>query len=249
MNGIKVFGENFVNGDCGYTFSSGDSGQAYLYDQNQATKWTSSGSNDTTEESIIVIFKNWQGEEVNRTFDRIILLETNFAQMAADYWDGSAWQVITEAGITLAADHKLVEIASAITASRFRLRCTTVQSGTDKALGELKVCAAVLDSPRWESSFSRRDEKKGDSYRLAEGSLVSWKEWTKVEGTLSLDSVARADMELLLPFMKTAAFLTLVLHDDFDLADCYEFAVSSAPRLQLDRKTELYDLSMELAER
>ena len=249
MNGIKVFGENFVNGDCAYAFSSGDSGQAYLYDQKQATKWTSSGSSASTEESIAITFKNWQGEEVNRTFDRIILLETNFALMGADYWDGSAWQAISEAALTLAAEHKIIEIASPITASRFRLRCTTVQSGTEKYLGELKVCESVLDAPRWESSFSRRDDKKGDSYRLAEGDLVSWKEWTKVEGTLSLSSVARADLDEIIPYMKTATFLTLVLHDDFDLSDCYEFAVSSAPRVQLDRKTELYDVNMELAER
>lgn len=260
MNGIKIFSENYVNGDCGFTFSR-DSGlgeviyantsQDYLYDQKQATQYLGEYASDATSEFIDIVFKNWQGEEVERTIDRLILLNHNVKSMTAYYWDGSAWQIIAGTVLTsLAAANTLVKFAINQTTSRLRIKLYSTQTANQfKAIGELKACLSVLEDALWDSSFPRNDDKQGDSYRLSEGPLVTWKEWTKVSGTLTLDSVSLANTTLLMPYMKTAAFLTVVFHDDYDLSECYEFAVSSAPRLKLDRKTELYSVSMELDER
>jgi hypothetical protein len=260
MNGLKLFSENYINGDCGFTFSYDDGGgetvytnasEAYLYDQKQATQYLGEYDSDATSEFIDIVFKNWQGAEVERTINRLVLLNHNIKAMTAYSWDGAAWQAI--AGGALAANtaaNNIVEFTASVATTRLRVKLDTTQTANQfKAIGELKACLSVLEDALWDSAFNRNDDIQGGSYRLSEGPLVTWKEWTKVSGGLSLGSVTADNLAALTPFMKTAAILTVIFHDDFDLAECYEFSVTSAPRLKLNRKTELYDVTLELEER
>lgn len=247
---ITLLTENYVNKDCALTVVSGDTSKAYLYDQNQDTKWLSSGSNDTTTETITVDFKNWQGSAVSRNFDRIILLNTNFKAITAEYWDGSAWKSIAEATLTLAAADKIIEIATPISATKFRINITTTQTtNAEKYLGELKVCKEVLDLGQALTDWQPEGEQKAGAYRLAGGSLVSWKEWTKLAGVLSIENLQLATKDLLLPYIKSGGFVTLVWSDAFDVSEVTECAIVSPPAVALDRKAELFSLSLELRER
>ena len=252
MNALKIFGENCVNGDCGYTFSSGSALVAYLYDQNQATAWTSSGSNDATEESIAITFKNWQGTEISRTFDRIIILNHNIKAGAFDYWDGSAWQVISAAAMTaVTASNTLIELVTPISATRFRVRLTTTQTtNAEKYIGELKVCQSIITgSQLWRSDIPRNDEQKSGSFRTGQGGLVSWREWSKFGAAGTLYDVSKTDHDLLFPYLKASGFITIVFWNDFDLTECFEASLVGAPNHKLDRKTALYEISLELKER
>jgi len=250
MNGLKIFSENYLNEYDTIAVISGDAMKAYLYDQKQVTQWSSSGSDDVTEESIDITFKNWQGEAVDRTFDRLVILNHNLKAITADYWNGAAWVAIGEATLTLAAAYTIIEIATPITAGRMRVNCTTTQTvNAEKVIGELKVCLSVLEDVAWRSSFPRRDSMRGGDYRLSDGALVAWKEWTKAGGTLSLDNVLLADLQILMLFSKSNALLTLVFYSDFDLSETFEFVVANAPNPKLDRKMALFTVSLELEER
>ena len=112
MNGLKIFSENFLNQYDTIAVVSGDAMKGYLYDQKQDTQWSSSGSDDVTEESIDITFLNWQGEAGDHTFDRIIILNHNLKAITADYWNGAAWVAIAEATLTLAAEYTIIEIAT-----------------------------------------------------------------------------------------------------------------------------------------
>jgi len=250
MNGLKIYGENFVTEFCTITPVSGAATQDYLFDQNQDTKWASDGSSDIIEESLDITFKNWQGEEVNRTFDRLVILNHNLKAITADYYDGAAWVSIPEATLTLASGYTIIELAAPVTAGRVRINCLTTQvANEEKSIGELKVCLAVLEEPAWRSNFPRRDSMRGGDYRLAGGPLVAWKEWTKVSGTLSLENIALASLDAILPYMKQAAPMTVVFWEDFDPAEVYEFLVVNAPQIQIDRKMRLFSASLSLEEK
>jgi len=250
MNGLKIFSENFLNEYDTIAVVSGDVLKAYLYDQKQASQWSSSGSDDLTEESIEITFKNWQGEAVDRTFDRLVILNHNLKAITADYWDGAAWVPIAEATLTLAAAYTIIEIVAPITAARVRVNCTTAQVvDAEKVIGELKVCLSVLEDVEWRSSFPRSDSMRGGDFRLSDGAVVAWKEWTKAGGSLSLDNVKLADLQAVMPFIKSAAFLTIVFYSDFDLSETFEFVVANAPNPKLDRKMALFTVSLELEEK
>ena len=252
MNALKIFSENFVTGDCGYTLSSGLA--PYLYDQNQDTTWSSVGSSDATEESIEIIFKNWQGTESTRTFDRIILLNHNIKAGAFDYWDSIAaeWVVIAPAALSaIAAPNTLIELVSPVTASRVRFRPYTTQvANAEKYVGELKICQSIITGTQlWRSDFPRADDQKSGSYRTGEGRLVFWREWTRFGASGGLYDVAKTDHDILLPYLKATGFLTIVFWDDFDLTECFEVAITSAPQHRLNRKTQLYEIDFDMEER
>ena len=247
---IEVLSENYVNGDCTIAVTSGDATKAYLYDQKPATAHLSSGSNDATTETVDVSFKNWQGAAVVRTFDRIILLGHNYKAITADYYDGAAWQPITEATLTLAAANTIIEIATPISATRVRVVAATTQvANAEKYLGELKVCLNLVSLGLALTDWQPSGEQKAGAYRLAGGPLVAWKEWTRLAGTLSLENVLKTTKDTLLPYLKASGFITLVFHADFDASEVYEFSIASAPAWAVDRKAELFSLSMELRER
>jgi len=252
MNGLKIYSQNWLDENCAITCLSGDALKAYLYDQNQETKYSSSGSDDATEETIEIIFKNWQGTEISRTFDRIIMLNHNVKSGGADYWNGSAWVAIPEAAMTAETTaYKYVSVASAISASRVRMRLSTTQTANaQKFIGELKFCLSILDGTQlWRSSLPRQDEQRSGYERTGDGRLVFYREWTKFAASGQLYDVAKADHDLLLPYMKAAEFITIVFYEDHAPEDCFECAIVNAPRRDINRKTGLYEISLELQER
>ena len=250
MNGIKIYGENFINSDNTYAFVSGSALVANLYDQKRATAWISSGSDDLTTEHIEVTFLNWQGEAVSRTFDRIILLGHNIKAGQLQYWDGSAWQDITGGTITDNSDtDTLIEITTPVAATKFKIIMTTTQVvDAEKYIGELKVCLKVLE-PSWLSDYPMVADMKGGFYRNAEGGLVTWKEYTKQAGIFTIENVIKADMDILQPYLETAQFITIVFYNDFDLKHTYEFCLVNAPNFYLNRKTQLSSMTLDLQER
>ena len=250
MNGLKIYGENFVNEYCDIIPVSGSGTKNYLFDQRQATKWLSEGSSDIIEESLDTTFKNWQGEAVERAFDRLVILNHNLKAITADYYNGAAWVSIPEATLTLSSAYTIIEIPTPISAGRVRLNCSTTQiANEEKNIGEFKICLSVMEEPAWISDFPRRDVMLGGDYRLAGGPLVAWKEWTKVSGVLSLKNVALTSLDALLPYMKRAEYLTMVFWQDFDPAEVYEFQIVNAPQIQIDRKKQLFSISLSLEER
>lgn len=252
MNAIKIFSENYVNGDCEYTYSSGDATGIYLYDQNQATKWVSSGSDDVTEETIEISFQNWQGESISRTFDRIILLGHNIKTGAFDYWNGSAWVNIPAADLADVSDSEtLIELSSSITATKFRIRATETQTtDAEKQIGEIKVCLSIIGgSQLWRSDIPRTDDQKSGSYRVGDGGLVFWREWTKFSASGTLYDVDKDSYDLMFPLLKTGLLYTIIFWSDFDLKDCYEIAFTDPPRASLNRKTRLYEISLRMEEK
>lgn len=252
MNALKIFSQNWLDENCAITVLSGDATKAYLYDQNQARQWVSVGSSDAIEESLEIIFKNWQGSEVSRTFDRIILLNHNLKSCAFDYWDGAQWVIITPAALAnVTVAYTYIELVTPISATRVRVRPATTQTANaEKAIGELKFCQKILPGTQlWLSALTRSDEQQSDSVYTGEGRLIFWKDWTRFAMSGNLVDVTLADHDLLFPYLKSAQFVTIVFYNDFDLTECFECAIVSSPGHTLDRKTKLFEISLELKER
>jgi len=250
MNAIKIFGENYINKNNAYAFLSGSALVSYLYDQKRQTAWLSSGSNNTIEEYIEITFKNWQGEVVQRTFDRVIILGHNIKAGQLQYWDGSAWQDLTGGTITDNTEtDNLIEVTS-VTTYKFKIKMTTTQiANAEKYIGEIKVCATILEPTDWLTKFKRNDDDRAGDYRLSKGDLVSWREWGKVEGGLDIEQMSLAEITTLKTYIRDNQYLTIVFWDDFDMSETYEFKVTNPINYSLDRKLQYYSTDLDLKER
>ncbi len=249
--GIKIFGENWINKYCSLSASSGAATLANLYDQKQSTQFSSSGSDDTIVETVTIIFKNRSGNEAARQFNRLVVLNHNVLEMSADSWNGSAWVAIDEATLTgLDTAHTLVEMAAARSHSRVRFNLIKTQDpNLNKKVGELKVCLAAANLTDVLSNFDRQDDQRAGDFRARDGQLVAWKDYTKVAGTIRLENVSKTQRDLLVPMMQTAQLITVLFYSDYDMTETYEFYVRSAPNPVIDRKTQLYRMSLVVLER
>ncbi|MFA5160916.1 MAG: hypothetical protein WC421_01610 [Elusimicrobiales bacterium] len=100
-----------------------------------------------------------------------------------------------------------------------------------------------------QSTFKRKDAAKCGNIRMSDGSLVAWKEWQKVEGTLSLRNVTQSDRDALLSAIATHDFLTFAFFADYDPTQIYEFLIAEPPTETFDRKTRRYEIELSLKER
>jgi len=99
------------------------------------------------------------------------------------------------------------------------------------------------------SSFTLDNTFKGSSYYLADGSLVSWQEFSKKKVNLNLNNIPQTLLEQIKNIFKTNYLLTYALFGDFDGYFALECALKEPPSFQLSRQSALYSTSLTLLER
>ncbi len=125
--GAKFFTRNYALEATGGTItaSTGTAVQDYAIDKNPLTFWTSVGSNDSTTETLTLVF-------ASQTINRVILQNHNFKDFNIQYWNGSAYTHFSsvvgldgsKANITetaFADDTAYYEVAS-VTTTRLRIQ-------------------------------------------------------------------------------------------------------------------------------
>lgn len=252
MSPMEIYSGNFLTGQCLVTASSGAGGVVLLYDQKPATAWSSVGSSDSITETLAITFRDNAGQPVARVFDTIMLLNHNVKALTARYQDTAGMQqAIAEAAIANCQTPDLfIDLPAPVTGSSLTLNLSATQTANrEKSIGELKVCRRVLTLGNTKASFERRDQSKQGYYYTADGSLVSWREYAKRAGTLTLENLPLSDRNTLLAAVEAYDFLTVVFHRDFYAREVFEFAVIAPVSETLSRDTGRYTLSLEVTER
>jgi len=248
VNQITVYSQNRLDKFCAIELPNGGSGSANLYDNDPATIYQSSGSNDSTTENVRFIFKDAAGNAVGRDFDSVILLNTNVKSLTAAYYDPiyQGYKVLSLSPASLSASNGILACSPDENPTAVVLNLQTTQTADqEKKIGEVKLVKKLLTLDAL-SSFKRKDDAKSGSMRMADGSLVAWSEYQKPEGTLTLQNVSQSDRDALLSAIADNDFLTFVFFADYDPSQIYEFFVSEPPTETFDRKTKLYEMELSL---
>lgn len=131
---VKFFGPNQIDENATFTFTSASTALAsYLYDRNRNSKLTSVGSNDATNEDLVIDFVT------SKTFNRIFVDNHNIKTGNVQYWDGAAYQDFSTvvSWVANATTTSYFEFNS-VTATKIRLRATTTMVvNAQKFIGEL----------------------------------------------------------------------------------------------------------------
>lgn len=243
---LQILGENWVTGDCTITVSSGDALKAYLYDQKPATQWISSGSSDTTTETITIVFKNRYGTACNQTIDTVILNNTNGKAISVST---SLAGTPTLLGTATGAAADIVITGTAIECDTLIVSISTTQTANqEKTVGELKACLALFTAEAT-TKFKRKDNWRAGDLRVRSGALTRWREYAKQEGSLTIQNLSLAQRDLLNAAVNDYAFLTFIFYGAYDYAEIFEFAVTEALDEAFDRLSRLFEISLSLKER
>jgi hypothetical protein len=120
--------------------ASTGAGVANIYDRNFATIWSSVGSDDTTTETIEVIWA------VARTIDSISLMTHNFKEFTIQYWNGSAYvdfsTPISETANTAANSYYSFNSVSTLKVKISVVK--TIVANAQKTLGEFLAYATYF---------------------------------------------------------------------------------------------------------
>lgn len=197
----KVFYKNFlVDQGNSVTVSSGSTTAKYIKDLDRETRWLSSGSDDLTQESIVVAF------DYPQTIDRIMLLNFNFKKYTIKY-DNSGWVdfanvYTTKDGAVSSAISETTNTESAryyeftpVTTSQIQILVDTTQiANAQKYLYELYIGEEIgtfkLDIACSPNSFDASPSvKKSQLLEKSNGGMIKLDRADKFRGELSLTQV------------------------------------------------------------
>lgn len=199
---MKAFYKNYlVQYGQATTVSTGTTTAAYLYDFDRSTRWISSGSNDSTQESITINF------ESSQTINRICLLNTNFKNFTIKY-DNSGWQNFTNVyskksdltpvtGIAVTTNSDIAryfEFDSVTTSAIQILINTTITANAEKYLYELYI-GLEIGTFISDLACSPNDYKPISSYKRAQyleksnGGLIKLERADKYQAKVNLKQI------------------------------------------------------------
>lgn len=201
MSEPKIFTRNYVDAESVFTLSHGGT-SLYARDRNPATRLVSVGANSdaTTVDIEIAFFEG--GVAQSRTIDTLALLNHNLKTWTLYRWDGAAYQSVT----SQAADAQANRVVSftSFSATKIKISCSATQSANaEKAIGEIILCAMVLDIGSDLTGYDVRWRERSKEITLGDGSLhkVFMKDASgrlgKYEATVRLDYISKATRDLL----------------------------------------------------
>jgi hypothetical protein len=255
MNALKIYSQNYVDSLADIQGFSGNN-KSYLYDQNASTQYLSAGAIVPTvsSETLTIVFRDNTATSILKSFNRIILLNHTLKDFVVEYYlfdSGSgtfSWvNISTQTGVTSA--NTIIKLGATYTCYQMRITCTLTQDGSwTGKIGELKICSssAIDGDELWFSDTQIQYEQKAGSFRVSDGALVYWKEWTRFAGVMTLNDVTKTERDILIAYLKAASIYTFVLYADHDASEVYEACLVNPPNQVLDRKTGLYQISLEL---
>lgn len=170
------------------TVSSGDTNKIRLWDRNKETQWSSIGSNDATQENIIIDFG------VVKTIGAVFLDNVNLKGFKIQYWDGSAFQDLAGAGETVYALSSWYKEFTAVSTQKIKIVMDTTQTANQqKKIGEVYLCDKVYTLPDTEGFDYKPDTLEiGGSYRLGNGNQETYHVVTKWLGKYIFEALSPA---------------------------------------------------------
>lgn len=99
------------------------------------------------------------------------------------------------------------------------------------------------------SSFSPSGYLRGGYHYTAGGSLITWKEFAKNSGSLTLENLPAALKQKLECLCEENVFLTFIFYGSYDLAQSGEYAITAPLKAELRRDGGLWTLRLEITEK
>jgi hypothetical protein len=204
----KIYTKSYLSEDDTVTVTHGSGSFANVYDRDYDSKWLTSGAaSDATTVTITIIFKEGS-VTINRTIDRLILLNHNWENFVVYYWDGSTYQ--TWLSVTGNATADTVHTLTSQTISEMKIEITnTIITNAEKFAGEIIPCALQLDIGQDMSLYEVVYSKNAIATRMGDGGVqqqvkrFSANRFEKYEAAVAFDFISSSVLASLETIKKT----------------------------------------------
>lgn len=185
------------------------------------------------------------GNGILRTVDTIILQDTNIANMTVEVkGDGGVFTTL----VTLTDNTEstvIIKAPSPINTQSIRI---TVPEEGNPATVRAKVGAYgfICNLLALTDSNYKIAANQGD-YRVVSGAFIHWADYKKWVGKVKMENLPQSQFDALTAQADTGE-MTVIPYTDLEASEIYECGVNRGYSYEVDRKTELFTLELELNE-
>lgn len=195
--------------------------------------------------SQVLYFTDEYNNIVNRTIDTIALQGTNIKNMTVEaYVNGAYTTFITISGNT--STDLIVKAASAVTTSSIRINIPDDGTNPASVNGKIGIYGFICNLCGLTDSSYKIEANEG-SYRVVSGRYIHYADYKKWVGKISIENLEKEQLDALTA-QADKGEMTVVPYEDLDAEEIYECAVKREYSYEIDRKTQLFKLDLELNE-
>lgn len=223
-----------------YIFLSSDY-LVYTQDGNGNTVDITTISTDVAYEQVIY-FADMYGNIVNRTIDTLILQDTNIKNMTVKTLEDIS--VLTLSNNT--SNTVVLKAPSSVTTTALKITIPNDGVNPTTVVGKIGLYGFICNLFALTDSNYTIEANEG-SYRVLSGKYIHWADYKKWVAKISIDNLEKEQFDLLTA-QADLGEITVIPYEDIEIDEIYNCAVSREYKYELDRKTKLFKLEMELNE-
>lgn len=193
--------------------------------------------------TLTVYFADIYGNPTARTIDTLILQDTNIQNLTLAYEKNGAYTTL----LSVASNTEstvLVKAENAVTTSSIQITISATNPATVNA--KLGVYGFVCNLLALTDSNYKIAANQGD-YRVVSGDYIHWADYKKWVGKVKMENLPKDQFDALTA-QADKGEMTVVPYTELEATAIYECGVNREYSYELDRKTELFSLTLELNE-
>lgn len=197
--------------------------------------------------TLTFFFADRWGTITNRKVDTLILLNTNVQNITLEAADstGNYSMLFNVQGNT--DDTVMFTAPEPVTTSSLRITIPAEGNPQQVQVGQIGLFQHLADLFALTEGSFKRDTHQG-SYRTLSGDMVFYGDYDKWESKIKIENLPQEQFDALNEAITDANALTVIPFKDFEPAAVYECYVSPEFSYEVNRKTELYSVSLEAKE-
>lgn len=193
--------------------------------------------------TLTVYFADIYGNPTARTIDTLILQDTNIQNLTLAYEKNGAYtNILTLSNNT--ASTVLLKAANAVATSSIQI--TLGATNPASVAAKLGVYGFVCNLLALTDSNYKIAANQGD-YRVVSGDYIHWADYKKWVCKVKMENLPKDQFDALTA-QADKGEMTVVPYTELEATAIYECGVNREYSYELDRKTELFSLTLELNE-
>ena len=193
---------------------------------------------------VTVFFVDRFGNFENRDIDTLILRNTNIVNMSVEYSTGQAFAPLFEVADN---DQETVILKNETPVNTSAIKITLPDTGNPATLNAQIGVYSFLCNLLALTDSSYKIEANQGGYRVVSGAYIHWADYKKWVGKVKMENVTKEQFDLLTA-QADKGEMTVIPYEELEASAIYECGVNREYQYELNRKTELFSLELELNE-